>query len=95
MISRKRKIILLQITIFFVALFLLYNTYRNKDDIIDVHDLHIWEINVGKPSMSVHIKSKKPLKTLANVTDLCRRKYDLFHTTIQVEGAEDPESNPH
>ena len=33
MISRKRKIILLQITIFFVASFLLYNTYRNKDEI--------------------------------------------------------------
>jgi hypothetical protein len=32
-ISRKRKIILLQITIFFVASFLLYNTYRNKDEI--------------------------------------------------------------
>lgn len=45
--------------------------------------------------MTVHIKSKKPLKTLAAVTDLCRRKYRLFHTTIQVEGVEDKEANPH
>jgi len=45
--------------------------------------------------MTVHIKSKKPLKTLAAVTDLCRRKYRLFHTTIQVEGVDDKEMNPH
>jgi hypothetical protein len=45
--------------------------------------------------MSAHIKSKKPLKTLAQVTDLVRRKYKLHHTTIQVEGIEDVEENPH
>lgn len=53
-----------------------------KDDVVDVHDLHVWQISQGKLSMSVHIKSRKPLKTLAAVTDLCRRKYGLFHTTI-------------
>jgi len=66
-----------------------------KDDIVDVHDLHVWTISMGKVSMSVHIKSLKPLKTLAAVTDLCRRKYELFHTTIQVEGVEDKSKNPH
>lgn len=34
-------------------------------DIIDVHDLHVWTISVGKVSMTGHIKSVKPLKTLA------------------------------
>jgi solute carrier family 30 (zinc transporter), member 2 len=53
-----------------------------KDDVTDVHDLHVWQISQGKLSMSVHVKSRKPLKTLAAVTDLCRRKYYLFHTTI-------------
>jgi zinc transporter 2 len=68
---------------------------QNKADITDVHDMHLWSISQGKLSMSVHIKSRKPLKTLAAVTDLCRRKYRLFHTTIQVEGVDDKESNPH
>ena len=54
------------------------------EDIIDIHDLHVWTISMGKLSMSVHIKSVKPLKTLAAVTDMCRRRYQLFHTTIQV-----------
>lgn len=60
-------------------------------DIVDVHDLHVWALSAGKYSMSVHIKSKKPLKTLSQATDLCRRKYKLFHTTIQVEGVDEKE----
>ena len=68
---------------------------QNRADIVDVHDMHLWQLSQGKLSMSVHIKSRKPLKTLAAVTDLCRRKYRLFHTTIQVEGIDDKEQNPH
>lgn len=68
---------------------------QNKADIIDVHDMHVWQLSIGKISCSMHIKSRKPLKTLAAVTDLCRRKYQLFHTTIQVEGVDDKELNPH
>lgn len=67
----------------------------NTEDIVEVHDLHVWSLSMGKNSLSVHIKTKKPLKTLSQVTDLCRRKYNLFHTTIQVEGIDDKESNPH
>jgi|Transcript_24399 zinc transporter 2 len=65
------------------------------NDIVNVHDLHVWTISVGKISMTVHIQSVKPLKTLAQVTDLMRRKYKLNHTTIQVEGIDDKEKNPH
>jgi len=54
----------------------------NTEDIVEVHDLHVWALSMGKNSMSVHIKTRKPLKTLSQVTDLCRRKYNLFHTTI-------------
>ena len=64
-------------------------------DVVNVHDLHVWAISMGKVSMTVHVQSIKPLKTLAQVTDLCRRKYSLYHTTIQVEGVDDKERNPH
>lgn len=37
----------------------------NENDIVDVHDLHVWSLSAGKMSMSVHIKSRKPLKTLS------------------------------
>lgn len=54
----------------------------NEQDIQDVHDLHVWTIAPGKISMTVHVVSLKPLKSLARVTDMLRRKYDLHHTTV-------------
>lgn len=57
------------------------------EGVIDCHDLHVWQIAAGKNTMSAHITSSKPLKTLAQVTDLVRRPpYNLHHTTIQCEG---------
>lgn len=64
----------------------------DSPDVEELHDLHIWSISQGKFSMSCHIISKHPLKTLHYVTDMCRRKYKLYHTTIQVESRGD---NPH
>lgn len=70
------------------------NTEEEKN-ILDVHDLHVWSISVGKLAMTVHVKSNNPLKTLSQVTDLCRRKYNLNHTVVQVEGPVDEDENPH
>ena len=80
-----------------ISLEMLTNDILNLDpeNIIDVHDLHVWQIAQGRNTMSAHLKSKKPMKTLAQVTDLARRKYNLHHTTVQVEGVEDFEANPH
>lgn len=61
----------------------------NVEGVEDIHDFHVWSISVNKYSLSAHITSETPLKTLSLVTDLCRRKYNLYHTTIQVEGTSD------
>ena len=66
-----------------------------KEDVVDVHDLHLWSLSQNKIVMSVHIKSYTPLKTLKIVTDLCQTKYHLFHTTIQVEGIDKKDVNIH
>ena len=50
-----------------------------------VHDFHLWSVSMGKFALSCHIKSDKPFKTLSLVTDLCRSKYSIYHTTIQME----------
>ena len=57
----------------------------------DVHDLHVWSISVGKLAMTVHVKSENPLHSLGKITDLCRDKYNLNHTVIQVEGVDEHE----
>jgi Co/Zn/Cd efflux system component len=64
-------------------------------NICEMHDLHVWKLGGQKLSLSCHIRTHAPLKTLARVTDVCRRKFNLYHTTIQVEGLSDKSSNPH
>lgn len=51
----------------------------------DTHDLHVWSLSMGKPALSVHLKSKQPGDTLAKATRLIKNKYQIFHSTIQVE----------
>jgi len=58
----------------------------NCSGVEEVHDFHVWSISVGKFALSAHIKSDQPLKTLSVVTDLLRRKYNIYHTTVQMEG---------
>jgi len=52
--------------------------------VVDIHDVHIWCISVGKPSISLHILSKVPQKTLEQATAICK-KFGVYHITIQVE----------
>eukprot|EP00347_Sterkiella_histriomuscorum_P016268 403353843 len=59
------------------------------EGVVEVHDLHVWAISVNKFSLSAHIISETPQKSLSAATDLCRRKYNLYHTTLQVESVEE------
>jgi len=52
--------------------------------VVDIHDIHIWCISANKPSISLHILSKTPQKTLEQATMACK-KFGVYHITIQVE----------
>lgn len=45
---------------------------EDEENILDVHDLHVWSISVGKLAMTVHLKARRPLKALADVNHMCR-----------------------
>ena len=49
----------------------------------DVHDLHIWSIAHGLPTLSVHCQSDDPM-ALHNIRDACR-KFGISHATIQIQ----------
>jgi len=63
---------------------------QKLSNVVEVHDLHIWALSVGKPILSAHILSSNPAKTLREATSLSR-KLGIFHSTIQVEGVEEGE----
>ena len=59
------------------------------EGVVEVHDIHVWSLGVGKPSMSAHIYTDKDTgAVLKKVTKLCRR-YGIYHSTVQVETTQD------
>lgn len=54
----------------------------------DVHDLHIWSISHGQPTLSVHCQSTDP-DALRKIRDQCL-VFGISHATIQVQHSEGP-----
>ena len=55
------------------------------EGVIEVHDIHVWSLSTGKISMSCHMTTTDPQNTLVLARDLIKKKYNITHTTIQVE----------
>ena len=53
--------------------------------VIEVHDIHVWSLSIGKLSMSCHLTTSEPQNSLVLARDLIKKKYNITHTTIQVE----------
>jgi cobalt-zinc-cadmium efflux system protein len=60
-------------------------------DVREVHDLHVWEITSGFPSLSAHVLVAPGADCHAKRRELEQMlgdRFDLTHTTLQVEHAE-------
>ena len=53
--------------------------------VIEVHDIHVWSLSVGKLAMSCHLTTTEPQNSLLLSSELIKKKYNITHTTIQVE----------
>ena len=62
----------------------LYNELLDVTGVINVHDLHIWCVSFDRFSISLHILSEYPQKSLEGATGVCK-KFGINHCTIQVE----------
>jgi len=56
----------------------------------EVHDLHIWTITSGIPSLSAHLTlqeshSKNPEEVLISAQSLLKERFGIEHTTFQLE----------
>ena len=58
---------------------------KSLEGVIEVHDIHVWSLSIGKISMSCHLITNEPQKSLVLARDLIKKKYGITHTTIQVE----------
>ncbi|PWA76000.1 metal tolerance protein 1 [Artemisia annua] len=58
------------------------------DEVVAIHELHIWAITVGKVLLACHVKIRRDGNAemvLDKVVDYIRREYKISHVTIQIE----------
>ena len=58
--------------------------------VVDVHDLHVWTITSGFESLAVHarIEGRSPPEILRELRGIIRERFDIEHSTIQLEEGE-------
>ncbi|MEV6964324.1 cation diffusion facilitator family transporter [Hamadaea sp. NPDC051192] len=64
----------------------------NQNGVTEVHDLHVWTITSGQPAMSAHVLVDRELdchQVRLDLEGLLRDRYDLTHTTLQVDHVTD------
>jgi cobalt-zinc-cadmium efflux system protein len=63
--------------------------------VVEVHDLHVWQITSGQPAMSAHVLVAEGLDchaVRAAIEELLRHDYRITHSTLQVDHADtDPD----
>ena len=65
----------------------LYNDLSDIKGVISVHDIHLWNISIGRPSIALHIICDNPDDILKKATQKCQ-DYGIKHCTIQSETVE-------
>jgi cobalt-zinc-cadmium efflux system protein len=56
--------------------------------VVEVHDLHVWEVTSGFPALSAHVVVERDADCHGVRRDLDKRVQDRFgieHTTLQVD----------
>jgi cobalt-zinc-cadmium efflux system protein len=61
------------------------------DGVVEVHDLHVWEITSGSPALSAHVlvaPARDCHRLRAELERMLHQRYELTHTTLQLDHAE-------
>jgi cobalt-zinc-cadmium efflux system protein len=56
--------------------------------VVEVHDLHVWEVTSGFPALSAHVTVRSGCDTQSHrrqLADLLRDRFGITHSTLQVE----------
>ncbi|WP_420708731.1 cation diffusion facilitator family transporter [Streptomyces sp. NRRL S-1813] len=60
------------------------------DEVVEVHDLHLWEVSSGRPALSAHILVAPDADCHAvreAAEELVRAEFGILHSTLQVDHA--------
>ena len=59
-----------------------------QNHVVEVHDLHVWEVTSGFPAISAHVTVRAGCDTQAHrrqLADLLSERFGVTHSTLQVE----------
>jgi len=59
-----------------------------QDHVVEVHDLHVWEVTSGFPAISAHVTVRAGCDTQAHrreLAELLEGRFGIAHSTLQVE----------
>lgn len=57
-----------------------------RPEVVEVHDLHIWALSVGKNAMSVHLcVTDDAGDVVGAATEMMSKKFNIHHVAVQVE----------
>jgi cobalt-zinc-cadmium efflux system protein len=59
-----------------------------QDGVVEVHDLHVWEVTSEFPALSAHVTVEREAdchRARLELAELIERDFDIHHTTLQVE----------
>jgi cobalt-zinc-cadmium efflux system protein len=62
-----------------------------QDGVVEVHDLHVWEITSGSPALSAHVlvaPTRDCHRLRGELERMLRQRYELTHTTLQLDHAQ-------
>jgi cobalt-zinc-cadmium efflux system protein len=63
-------------------------TLAAQNHVVGVHDLHVWEVTSGMPSLSAHVTvgaGCDPQSHRRQLAELLHERFGIDHTTLQVE----------
>ena len=68
---------------------------RQVDDVLDVHDLHIWSLGSSTHALSCHVliadvPPSESNAVLVRLNEMLGRRFGIWHTTVQFEHASCP-----
>ncbi|NUT10279.1 MAG: cation transporter [Nonomuraea sp.] len=58
------------------------------EDVVEVHDLHVWTVTSGYPTLSAHVivaEGADCHKVRTRLSDLLHERFEIGHTTLQVD----------
>jgi cobalt-zinc-cadmium efflux system protein len=80
--------VLMEATPSHVVLAELERAIRGVPGVLGVHDLHVWTLTSGYHAMSAHVDVRTDVDAhgvLHTLSDLAKRRFDIEHTTFQLE----------